>query len=420
MRPGLSAFVLVAALSGCLANTLPAPPDLPGLAIGEAVRVDAAQPAREPAILEAPDGTLFVAGFWGFGRHTEYPGSPANVLQAPLLWRSADAGATWERLDTGTPLDGAIGNSDNDLAVAGDGTLYFTTLSYYSPVTLPVDPPALPADPATTLTVVVGASRDNGDTWTWHTLDQGSGRSHPWVAVAPGGTAHVVWADGMGIRRATSEDRGATWAETEARVHGAGEAGGIVAWGEALAVRVAPIGSDADGVAISADNGDTWTFHAPPREAVSDPALTGFGSVAFDSRGALYIVRTEGTPMGDVVRASRSIDLGATWDTVTLAREAEGTVPYFPYARGGPEGDLAVTWFARTDDTVAAKVLRARWTPGERGESQVSVGTFAADTGGLNHADYYQVAVLRDGTLAAAVPVTTPDLGQWFDYRTAR
>src|SRR4051794_35808584 len=62
--------------------------------------------AREPMIVEHPDGTLFVAGF----------GEPA-----PTLWRSRDAGATWTRVDVGTEADGAIGNSDVDLAVARDG-----------------------------------------------------------------------------------------------------------------------------------------------------------------------------------------------------------------------------------------------------------------------------------------------------------
>ena len=52
-------------------------------------------PAREPMIVEHPDGTLFVSGY-GSG--------------APVLWKSGDSGATWSRVKVGTNADGAAGN----------------------------------------------------------------------------------------------------------------------------------------------------------------------------------------------------------------------------------------------------------------------------------------------------------------------
>src|SRR5437868_3344851 len=70
---------------------------------------------REPMVVEHPDGTLFVAGY----------GQPS-----PTLWRSGDRGATWSRVAVGDAAAGALGNSDVDLAVAADGTLYFASMVY--------------------------------------------------------------------------------------------------------------------------------------------------------------------------------------------------------------------------------------------------------------------------------------------------
>ena len=73
--------------------------------------------AREPMLVEHPGGVLFVAGYGMAAR-------PTNV-ETPNLWKSTDGGKAWTRVDVGTAVQGALGNSDVDLAVAGDGTLYF-------------------------------------------------------------------------------------------------------------------------------------------------------------------------------------------------------------------------------------------------------------------------------------------------------
>ena len=71
--------------------------------------------AREPMILEHPDGTLFVSGYAG----DRASGPPQTV---PRLWKSTDHGSTWNAVNVGTEVDGAVGNSDVDLAVSRDGT----------------------------------------------------------------------------------------------------------------------------------------------------------------------------------------------------------------------------------------------------------------------------------------------------------
>lgn len=117
----------------------------------------------------------------------------------------------------GTPAQGAVSNSDLDMGVAADGALYLAALSYDS-LPLPALPAEAPVDSATTLSVVVGVTRDGGDAWAWTRLDAGPERSHPWVAVAPGGEAHVAWGDGQGIQHVASADPGATWYSWDAQV----------------------------------------------------------------------------------------------------------------------------------------------------------------------------------------------------------
>jgi hypothetical protein len=112
--------------------------------------------AREPMVVEHPDGALFVAGY----------GEPD-----PTLSKSVDRGATWTRVAVGNASDGAIGNSDVDLAVARDGTLYFVVMAY--------DRKANEGRG-----VSVGVSQDGGARWHWTLLSQHRFDDRPWVEVS--------------------------------------------------------------------------------------------------------------------------------------------------------------------------------------------------------------------------------------------
>ena len=120
--------------------------------------------AREPMVVEHPDGTLFVSGYGG----GDDPDSP------PQLWKSGDGGASWVTVDVGTTADGARSNSDVDLAVGPDGTLYFIAMGF----------------DRTTLEgthVAIGVSHDVGASWTWTSLSEDRFDDRPWVEVAHGG-----------------------------------------------------------------------------------------------------------------------------------------------------------------------------------------------------------------------------------------
>ena len=97
--------------------------------------------AREPMVVEHPDGALFVTGY-------------ESRSESPALWTSTNGGTAWERVAVGTPADGAVGNSCVDLAVAPDGTLYFITMGFVSP-------------PGEGTHIAVGVSHDVGASWSW-------------------------------------------------------------------------------------------------------------------------------------------------------------------------------------------------------------------------------------------------------------
>jgi hypothetical protein len=145
--------------------------------------------AREPMIVEHPSGALFVAGYGALDRRTN--------VETPNLWKSTDGGKTFTRVNVGTTGPGALGNSDVDLAVAADGTLYFVSMTYDNKVNEGVD-------------INIGVSRDVGATWKWTQLSNTRWDDRPWVEVAPDGTAHVIWNDGDGVSHAVSTDRGET------------------------------------------------------------------------------------------------------------------------------------------------------------------------------------------------------------------
>ena len=406
-------LLVVLLCSGCLGDTAPGqePEEPAGPAVAaDLVLTSVAQvtglQAREPALEEAPDGTLYVAGYQ-YGRlHRVGPtwALEPDLRTPPPLWRSTDGGASWSLVDVGTPVDGAIGNSDVDLAMAPDGTLYMAVMSFGY----------------VGHSIAVGASTDGAGSWSWTLLSAQPGADRPWVEVAPDGRVHVVWNDGALVHHASSTDRGATWTEGPI-VHRRGGTGMLaVAPDGTLAVRIIPGSgsgytkwSGEDGVAVSTDRGATWTFRPLPGTRVYGQFIvgdTGDGTprwadpLAFDAAGTLYAAWTEG---GRLLLA-RSGDLGVAWDVVELVGAAEGTA-FYPHLRAAPEpGTLALTWFARSADLTAHVGLV---TDADGGAPSVRATSFLPPTGGDTGGEYFPAILLRDGALGIAVPIQGDDPG---------
>ncbi|MEO5590078.1 MAG: hypothetical protein ABIS03_10870, partial [Gemmatimonadaceae bacterium] len=163
-------------------------------------------------VVEHPGGALFVAGYFN--------------ETVPTLYRSSDGGSRWERVSVGEDAEGN-GNSDVDLAIARDGTLYYISMVY-------------DRQKQEGTQIGIGASRDAGATWRWKTVSRNAGDDRPWIGVAPDGTAHAIWNDGHGVSHVVSSDRGKTWSEPK-RIHGEGGSSHLAIGPDGeLAVRITP------------------------------------------------------------------------------------------------------------------------------------------------------------------------------------
>jgi hypothetical protein len=355
--------------------------------------------AREPMIVEHPGGALFVAGYGMLNR-------PTNV-ETPNLWKSTDGGVTFTRVNVGTTDQGALGNSDVDLAVASDGTLYFVSMTYDNTANEGVD-------------INIGVSRDIGATWTWTQLSKTRWDDRPWVEVAPDGTAQVIWNDGEGVSHAVSTDRGKTWAE-QPKIHPQGGSSHLAVGpkGE-VAVRITPMSAsgfkqhpEADFIAVSVDAGRTWAKYRAPGDRTwmfplnqKDPLPRWVEPLAWDRTGALYSLWAE--PNG--VRLARSRDLGKTWQQ-WLVFETKDTTAFFPYLTARGAGELAATWFTAKmpgNGSLRANVARLQVDDG-KAPPNVRTSPFEIDAiagkAPTTAGEYVPVMFLRSGRLAIVTPI---------------
>lgn len=366
------------------------------------IRLDArvdrvGQLVREPMIVQHPDGALFVAGYGG---------------GTSSLWISRDGGATWERVNVGTEADGAAGNSDVDLAVARDGTLYFVAMTF--------DRKANEGR-----AISIGVSRDVGATWSWTRLSGARFDDRPWVEVGPDGTAHVIWNDGQGVRYVVGTDRGTIWTD-RGRIHPQGGSSHLAAGpnGE-LAVRVIPLSASGnkydpgvDLIAVSGDGGQTWQkVPAPGKREWIFPLTDELSGaqvprwvepLAWDAAGALYTLWST----REALWLARSVDRGQHWTEWLLA--SGGDIRYYPYLVAAGPGELAASWFSgfgeRTRAHVARMHVSGETVPRLVESEPLRLAIFQRDapsepdTGG----EYLALSFLRDGALALVAPLQDP------------
>jgi hypothetical protein len=359
------------------------------------------QAVREPAVVRHPDGALFVAG---------YSRDPEEALDPPNLYRSVDGGRSWDPVDVGRVEEGASGNSDVDLKLGPDGSLYFLAMGFDREV-------------GEGRHVALGISRDAGATWTWRYVSRSRFDDRPWIGVTSEGRAHVVWNDGRGVRHAVSADGGDTWEETERISRAGGSSHLAVGPSGEIAVRIAPgsasgiaVDPGADYIAVSEDDGASWAVHRAPGIRDWREVPRWVEPVAWGPEGVLYSLWSEGTTL----RLGRSADRGASWDVQDVLQDP-GTV-YYPFLTAGPGGHLALSWFSGVGeelrahvglvDTTADVLTVRRTEPLEVDAWRESEGGRVRDPAG----EYFPVIFLDGGVLAAVLPVQAAAGGEGFSW----
>lgn len=402
-RAGL--VVLLAA--ACADAPPPASPGGNTLAIIDRIDVLDGQALREPMVVQHPAGALFAAG---------YSRAEEEFTDPPNLYRSDDGGVTWSRVDVGTVADGALGNSDVDLAIGPDGALWFLTMGFDRSV-------------GEGTHVAVGVSRDTARTWRWHEVSRTRFDDRPWIAIASDGTAHVIWNDGAGVRHATSSD-GEAWTE-HARIESRGGSSHLaIGPGGEIAVRITPLSASGsrtddgvDRIAVSDDGGVSWTVRAAPgtRDWAGDASTPAavprwVEPLAWGPDGTLFSLWSEGTTL----HFGRSRDGAATWTTDVIVRDS---VPvYYPLLTAGPGGALAASWFSGTGEDVRAHVALLSVAPDPptvtRSEPlAVEAWRIPGDVNSIDPAgEYFPVVFLADGDLGAVLPIQASERGDGFSW----
>ena len=392
----LMAMALLSALAfGCVEEY---PQEAPGLSLTLSRPVEYLGPVsiREPMVAEHPDGALFVAGFTQAIEESQRP---------PKLHKSVDAGVTWTAVDVWTPTPGAAGNSDVDLAVGTDGTLYFLTMGF-------------DRSRSEGTHIAVGVSQDIGETWGWTTLSHDRFVDRPWIEVGPDGVVHVIWNDGKGVSYSVSRDSGGTWTERPRINPQGGSSHLAVGPGGEIAVRITPISASGnqydegvDLLVVSVDGGNTWEKMTPPgnRSWSSDPLPRWVEPVAWDAEGTLYHLWSEGSDLW----LGRSVDRGDTWESWVVVT-GEGSL-YFPYLTARGQGELAATWFSGFGENLMAHVAliaaKGGGQPSVKEADPFQIDTWVLDgdsptrdSGG----EYIPVRFLSDGDLGVVAPIQNP------------
>lgn len=359
-KSGVTLVVLVGGLAGCLgAGGGPSPGEHPAesflLSFLDPVVLETqnGETGNEPSLAIARDGTVFVCAPRGVGRGTN-------------VWRSVDAGATFERLGgvvhpaagPRRSVTGDVGGGDCDLGVDEAGTAYLADLWVGG--------------------VSVAWTKDQGRSWDGSPVSQLSGTSdRPWILGGEPGEVFVAAPDvqGMllgspstflgvrdvptpgGIWVARSTDGGRTFPQQVLAVGNEGRfpfGSNLAAGNGNLYISYIVAVSDEEArymLALSKDRGLTWTHKvAAPmpydRNNCAPYPTTLFPAMAADEEGGVYLVAAYNDP---VVRRTDimlivSPDGGETWHPPARLTDRPGT-RVFPWVAAAGAGRVGIAWY---------------------------------------------------------------------------
>ncbi|MDP6810345.1 MAG: sialidase family protein [Pseudomonadales bacterium] len=306
--------------------------------------------AREPMLAVHPNGTFFVAAYGRQDTGTDW-------TVPPLLWSSDNGGKNWQLVDVGTSEDGAQGNSDTDLTIAADGTIYYVSMGFNRGTRAGTH-------------VTMGVSKDAGNSWWWQMLSQTEFDDRPWVVVAPDNAVHTIWNDGAGIPYFISQDGGISWQEQPRITNAGGSSHLAVGPRGELAVRVSNLSASGnsfdeglDAIAVSTDGGQTWASRDIPGNIEWDPTFSDPTKImrwveplAFGPDSTLYHLWSEGVNL----ILGQSEDLGETWRRQIIFT-SDG-VSFFPLLTANDTGQLLASWYVMQDGALTGRVAHVDTT----------------------------------------------------------
>lgn len=309
----------------------PAPRFLPPVSVSKE------WPGAEPVVALASDGTLFLQG----GGFTDQ----GLKLGAASVWRSRDAGTTWEDVTPPFPTGGKQTAFDYFLAVGNADRVYAAAVVVSH--------------------IHLFRSDDSGDTWKPLVVPGLAIPMHRlWIVPEGESTVHFA-AEGLAPPRGfwylRSDDRGETWAPPIPADTDSGHGSNLVAGpgGELYAARF-PFGNAllpyAWYLVTSADGGKTWERKAMfPLEG---RLTTGFESLAVDPAGNLYLVWSEEVEGTSLALYSFSEDGGTTWSPKipVSATGSKGLV----WAAARAPGEIGIAFYASDEEGIPDE-MDARW-----------------------------------------------------------
>ncbi|HET7531306.1 MAG TPA: sialidase family protein [Mycobacteriales bacterium] len=402
---------------------------------------DASDMTGEPSIAVAPDGAEYIVAPDGPGVRAPSALGGAG-LGGSLVWRSTDHGRSWQRLGG---YDVPTGGGDSDIAIAPDGTLYASGLSYLACST-------------------VSRSTDQGDTWVADPV-AGCGRTplsndRQWNAVDGNDTVYTAIGDTVDseidlVRSAVddpvvipsltmtlSKDPDYQWPGTVA-VDGRG--GNVyTVWNTTGAPNNcdgAPGAGSCKPAQASSKQADRVLVSVVARSSTTPPAPVTVASRRFDTydsfvadtvdkAGNVYVVWSERHPRQHSTWTMLSVsrDHGKTWSAPVKVQRAPATT-VFPWVSAGDAGRIAVSYYGtsargNSPQTVAKTATWSvysafstdggrsfteyRTTPAMHHGAICTSGTGCA-TGTRNLLDFFETAVDGNGCLVTAYADNTVD-----------
>jgi hypothetical protein len=370
------------------------------------VHIDKSNLTGEPSIAVAPDGTEYVVAPAGPGVR-----APASLggggIGGGLVWRSTTHGRTWKLLGS---YDVPTGGGDSDIAVAPDGTLYASGLSYLACST-------------------VSRSTDRGNSWTPMPLagcgQQPLSNDRQWTATYGNDVVYTAIGDTVNaqidlVRSSVTSplvipsttlrlSRTADYQWPGTVVVDQRNGNVYTAWntsGEPNNCDGSEGSSKCAPREAGSDKRDRILVSALPDGATSPPAprlvakrvfdtYDSFVTDAVDRAGNVYVVWSERHPATRTTWTMLSVshDRGSTWSKPVKVNRAPRT-SVFPWVTAGDAGRIAVSYYGTSAEGTSPQ------TVGKASAWHV-FSSYSTD-GGRTFQEYRTTGVMHKGAICTS------------------